>query len=87
MVKDIVPNKMIGTAIAFVNTLTMASGMIMQSGIGQILDLTWNGIMKNGTRFYSIENYQIAVLIIPACLIISSIIIFLIKNKTPKNIV
>lgn len=87
MVKDIVPNKMIGTAIAFVNTLTMASGMIMQSGIGQILDLTWNGIMKNGARFYSIENYQIAVLIIPACLIISSIIIFLIKNKTPKNII
>ena len=86
MVKDIVPNKMIGTAIAFVNTLTMASGMIMQSGIGQILDLTWNGLMKNGNRIYSIENYQTAVLVIPACLLISSIIIFAIKNKTPRNI-
>ena len=40
-----------------------------------------------GARFYSIENYQTAVLIIPACLIISSIIIFLIKNRTPKNII
>ena len=87
MVKDIVGNKNIGTAIAFVNALTMTSGMLMQRGIGQILDLTWNGTIKNNNKFYTLENYQTAIIIIPICLIISSIIIFLIKNKKPETII
>ena len=84
MVKDVVSNKIIGTAIAFVNALTMVTGMFMQSGIGQLLDWNWQGIIKNNHRFYTLINYQKAILIIPVCLVISSAIIYFVRNKRPK---
>ena len=84
MVKDVVSNKIIGTAIAFVNALTMVTGMFMQSGIGQLLDWNWQGIIKNNHRFYTLINYQKAILIIPVCLVISSAIIYFVRNKRPE---
>ena len=84
MVKDVVSNKTVGTAIAFVNALTMFTGMFMQSGIGQLLDLNWQGAMRHGHRFYTVENYQTAMLVIPLCLVASCFIIFLIRNKKPQ---
>lgn len=84
MVKDVVSNKIIGTAIAFVNALTMVTGMFMQSGIGQLLDWNWQGIIKYNHRFYTLVNYQKAILIIPVCLVISSAIIYLVRNKRPE---
>ena len=84
MVKDVVSNKTVGTAIAFVNALTMFTGMFMQSGIGKLLDLNWEGVMRHHHRFYSIINYQKAMIVIPTCLMISCVIIFIIRNKKPQ---
>lgn len=74
-------NVMVGSAVAFVNTLTMVGGMIFQGGLGKILDLTWSGGMQDGLRVYSLHSYQIAISIVP----ISVLCAFLISLRVRES--
>ncbi len=70
-----------GSAIAFTNMTVMLSGLILQPLIGYILDSRWNGQMINGVRQFSAADYQIAMVIIPICLILGVFIAqFLLKE-------
>ncbi len=64
--REISPNELAGTAIAFTNTLVMTSGVISQPLIGYFLDLKWNGLRIHNIPVYTPENYTFALLIIPA---------------------
>ena len=72
--RDESPHGAVGTAVAFVNMLSMLGGMIFQSGVGTILDWTWDGSMRHGVRVYGVEQYEKAMLVIPICLLLAAIL-------------
>jgi len=79
---DLSPSKnAAGTAIAFVNFLTMIGGLIFQRGVGQILDWDWSGKIVNGIRIYNLMDYEHAMIIVPGSLVIAVIISFFIKDS------
>lgn len=77
---EINPRAVAGTSMAFANMASVLIGAAFQPIIGWILDLQWHGEMLNGTPFYSPAAYRIAMLALPACLIIGLLIIMLVKE-------
>jgi MFS family permease len=83
MARDLCSAHIAGTAIAFVNMLAMAGGMIFQRGLGEILDFSWSGHMLHGARVYALGDYEKAVSIVPICLALAIIIaLFTKKSRT-----
>ncbi|ODN43297.1 MFS transporter [Piscirickettsia litoralis] len=75
-----------GTAIAFVNFLTMLGGLTMQRGIGEILDLEWDGKLSHGIRIYSSTAYSHALYTLPLFLICAAALtLFAHFIKTRRN--
>lgn len=84
-IKETMPNALSGTAIGFTNALVMMSGVIFQPILGLLLDLGWTGqFNEDGTRLYDAAAYHGAILAIPACLILSWLLILLVKDTYPK---
>ncbi len=72
VVKERIPNQISGTAMAYTNAVVMLSGLIFQPLIGWILDTGWTGALDScGAPIYSAQDYQYAVLAVPACLVLS----------------
>jgi sugar phosphate permease len=70
--KDHSADEVSGTTIAFTNALVMMSGVLFQPILGLILDLVWDGqLSATGLRVYSNTCYQVSILAVPACLILS----------------
>ncbi|MBY0463262.1 MAG: MFS transporter [Alphaproteobacteria bacterium] len=70
--KDHSTDEVSGTTIAFTNALVMMSGVLFQPILGLILDLVWDGqLSATGLRVYSNTCYQVSILAVPACLILS----------------
>jgi sugar phosphate permease len=79
--KEITPTNFSGTTIGFTNALVMVSGIIFQPLLGMVLDLAWDGtIAADGTRIYSMNDYQQALTAVPFCLIIAWIVIKFVKE-------
>lgn len=86
VVKERVPNQISGTAMAYTNALVMLGGVIFQPLMGFILDLGWRGNIDNvGARVYNLEAYQNAIFAIPACLILSWLLLKLCRDYAPKE--
>jgi MFS family permease len=86
VVKERVPNQISGTAMAYTNALVMLGGVIFQPLMGFILDLGWSGSVDSvGARVYSLEAYQNAIFAIPACLILSWLLLKLCRDYIPKE--
>jgi MFS family permease len=49
-----------GAATGLVNSMTVASGAVLQPVIGIVLDRVWDGTMANGVRVYTAGDYRIA---------------------------
>jgi MFS family permease len=81
MARDVASRQTAGMAIAFVNTLCMMGGLIFQREIGSLLDKSWSGQMIDGIRYYSVQNYQHALLVIPASLALAFIIALFSREK------
>jgi MFS family permease len=80
-IKETLPNALSGTAIGFTNALVMMSGVIFQPVLGAILDFGWKGVeTAEGTRLYDTDAYHMAILAIPACLILSWLLIRFVKE-------
>jgi MFS family permease len=70
LVREVSPGDISSSVTGIVNSLTVASGAILQPAVGFMLDRLWNGTTSNGARIYSVENYQTGFLLIfAACLI------------------
>ena len=71
----------VGSAIAFVNALTMLGGLIFQRGVGYIMDTQGHPHVVHGHLAYSLEQYQHALLIIPISLGLAFLVSLAIKDK------
>jgi len=72
--------KISGTAIAFANFIIMMGGFIFQPVVGKVLDWTWSGLIENGIRIYTPENYMVALSVIPIGLLFAGILSLGIKD-------
>lgn len=85
IVKERIPNQVSGTAMAYTNAIVMLSGVIFQPLMGWFLDRGWTGSLDGaGARIYSVADYQQAILAVPACLLISWLLLKLCKDTHPK---
>lgn len=88
---NLVNKNMLGVTVAFLNCINMIGGSFFHSIIGTFMDFFWIGdISDNGSRLYTVETYNNALLIIPFCAIAGSIIVYLLgimekKKKIVQN--
>lgn len=87
-IKESVPNALSGTAIGFTNTIVTFSAIIFQPLMGKILDILWewHGQRKmDEMPLYTIENYKIAIMAVPICLLCSWGLLRFIRDTYPKT--
>ncbi len=83
---EIMPLKMSGISLAFVNMIVMTTGIIFHPVIGALIDYHWDGKMTNsGIPAYTTGDYRFALLIIPICLITSAIVLWFMKETHPER--
>src|ERR1017187_7235373 len=73
--KESVPVQFLGTISGAINIGNMIGPMLLQPGIGRILDQKWSGQVAAGLRVYGVDAFQAAFLLIAtwsvaACLLI-----------------
>lgn len=64
------PRNVTGAAVSFVNLLVMFGGLAFQPMVGKILDIYWNGQKDLGIRVYDAHSFQVALSIIPICILV-----------------
>lgn len=57
--KESVPARHMGTATATTNIGNMLGNVLLQPGIGLLLDRSWSGAIVHGARIYSDAAYRI----------------------------
>jgi len=77
--------RMVGAAVAFVNTLVMLGGLIFQPLVGALLDLGWTGGISGEVRMYTSINYQVAMGFMPIGYALSFILTFFLKESYGKE--
>lgn len=73
-----------GSAVAINNMLVMFGGMILQPVVGKMLDSHWQGAMYLGHRVFSESNYQHALVILPAGLILAALLTLFMRETHAK---
>ncbi|MGD9107811.1 MAG: MFS transporter [Gammaproteobacteria bacterium] len=78
--KDINKISLAATVIAFINTGDAIFGAVTEPLIGKVLDLTWSGKIVNGVHYFTVHDYQYALLLLPVYLIVALGLLWLIKK-------
>ena len=73
--KESVPVQFLGTISGAVNIGNMIGPMLLQPGIGQMLEKNWAGQMVNGARMYDLPAYHAAFLLIAGWAVVSCALI------------
>ena len=81
LVREVTPSNISSSVTGIVNSLTVASGALLQPAVGYILDQLWDGTTKQGARLYSVENYQTSFIIIFATCLCGLIICMRLKES------
>jgi MFS family permease len=69
--KESVPVPFLGTISGAINIGNMIGPMLLQPGIGQLLEKNWAGQMANGVRLYDLHAYHAAFFLIVAWVVAS----------------
>jgi MFS family permease len=84
--KESVPIQFLGTISGTVNIGNMIGPMLLQPGIGRILDQKWSGQLANGLRVYGVDAFQAAFMLMVAWLVLACILISLTRETYCKPI-
>ena len=82
---EINPQEARGTAAAFTNFLIAAGGTFLAPLIGYILDSVWDGKMVGGVANYTVQDFRIALCILPISLILTIILAFFLNDSPYKK--
>lgn len=86
LVRQNMPALYVGAATGVVNSLTVASGAVLQPLVGLGLDLLWSGSDLSGTPAYQASDYRLAFsVILISCLAGLGVAIFLEKEKSGQS--
>jgi sugar phosphate permease len=87
VVKDNNHTNTSGAANGFTNMTVVLGGIILQPVIGKLLDLNWSGVLYHGVRIYNLQDYRMALLVLPACFLLAVIMsIFFIRETYCKPV-
>ncbi len=86
MIKEINAPGLAATAIGFMNAFDALFGAFSDPLAGKILDIFWEGEIKNGARIFSLYAYKIAFLTIPIYLILALASLLWIKDTKCKHV-
>ena len=75
LAKEICSQSYVATSLSFMNMMNMIGVALIQPFIGFVLDHFWQGQWVNGVRFYSLETYQIALLVLPIAVLLSLLLL------------
>jgi sugar phosphate permease len=78
--RESVPARDMGTITATTNIGNMLGNVLLQPGIGLILDRNWTGITAKGARLYSVGAYQAGFILIVGWALLSCVLIMLTKE-------
>lgn len=67
VIQDISHPEAVGTGVGFNNMAVVFGGIFLQPIAGFVLKLHWDGAMANGAPIYSLFDYRLALLSVPAC--------------------
>jgi len=82
VVKDNNPPELVGTASGFNNLTVLIGGAVFQPLVGVFLNRSGDWIMKDGITTYSIESFNRALLVVPACFLISLLLVIFVLRET-----
>jgi MFS family permease len=71
---ELVPHALNGTAVGFLNTICMLSGLMIQPLIGGLLTWQWEGQMADGFRAFTHGQYALALGAVPAAVFWSALL-------------
>jgi len=71
------------TVIALINTGDSIFESFTEPLLGKMLDLSWTGQMLNGVRYFTVENYHTAFVILPLYFVLALILLYFVKE--PKK--
>jgi MFS family permease len=83
--KESVPVRYLGTISGATNIGNMVGPMLLQPGIGWILDKEWRGSITNGVRVYGIPEFQTAFLLIIGWSVLACILLSLTRETYCKQ--
>lgn len=79
-IREINNPELSGSSIGFINMFDALFGALSEPLIGKLLDLGWHGAMHQGARIFSVNDYQNALIILPAAMIVALILQIFIKE-------
>lgn len=82
---QIVQSELLGITTAFLNCTNMLGGSFFHSTIGSLLDFVWSGDTRQGIRFYTAEEFRLALLIIPITSMIGSVVLRIVKKESKHS--
>lgn len=86
LVRENSPTEISGSVSGIVNSLTVASGAVLQPGVGYILDQLWDGTVQNGARVYQTADFQSGFkLILASCVLGFIITLFLSESRFGRS--
>lgn len=78
--KESVPSHLAGTISGVVNMGTMTGPMLLQPGVGWMLDQKWQGHMQAGVRVYGLEAYQAGFSLMLAWIVLALVLLFITRE-------
>ena len=81
LAREIAPAEISGSVAGIVNSMTVASGALLQPLVGLILDTLWDGTIIEGSRVYDQANYQNAFLLVFATAALGFMVSLLLPEK------
>jgi sugar phosphate permease len=78
--RESVPSRDMGTITATTNIGNMLGNVLLQPGIGMLLDRNWTGALVKGARVYSAEAYQAGFILIVGWSLLSCVMISLTRE-------
>jgi sugar phosphate permease len=85
--KESVPAQYMGTVTATTNMGNMLGNVLLQPGIGMLLDRHWTGTLVKGAHVYNVEAYQAAFVLIVGWSLFSCVMILLTRETNCQQTV
>lgn len=81
-VDDINPPAVAGTSVGINNMAVITSGIVMQPLIGHMLSQAWHGQIKDGAPFYTLSEFQTALVSVPLASLIGLLAAYFLLKET-----
>ena len=78
--KESVPLRLMGTASGVVNMGPLLGGVLLQPGIGWLLDTYWNGAQEAGVRLYDAATWQTGFSLMFATVVVALLLVPLVRE-------